>query len=178
MEEITQDDFTEGWAEMSACCSKCRRIVTAKADRDRIDQFIEQFEDPDYRGGPYYAAIEVWTESPHCYRELMQSSICQMVEINWEFFIPNYLPEDYYCDRCFNPNYPEGIDDQYMFRAFMRAKIFAESLGGDWDWSYQGVTETQRRKRKLLWDQATERVYGKAEMPAGKIALVQKLLGE
>ena len=161
-----QFDITEGWTELSAVCYNCGRIVSAKADVDRLDKFVAMCDthghpdNLDYWGGPMFAAIDTWTESPHWYRELM---IAAVGSLDREMY--RWSEEDYYCDKCFNDNYPEGIDDSDFFKTYYRTKLFMESMEaekpGSAKWHWLGMDEATRKWRKELWDKAGDQVYGR-----------------
>lgn len=161
-----QFDITEGWIELSACCDTCRRIVSAKADRDRLDKFVALCDTVGYWGGPMFAAIDTWTESPHWYRELMCAAATDPDGHYYSKKYANAWEEGYYCDNCFNPNYLEGIDDSGSFKNYHRTKLFmelmeAERPGTTADWYWSVGDEATRIWRKELWDKAGDQVYGR-----------------
>ena len=148
------DDFTEGWIELSACCYNCGRIVSAKADIDRLDKFVAMCDthrhpdNLDYWGGPMFAAIDPWTESPHWYRELILV-VTAATRV-----------QDYYCDTCFNHNYPKGIiETADQLRNHMRCKLFMEEQGDNASWDFTTLDESTRLWRKQIWDDVTARVF-------------------
>ena len=164
------DGFTEGWIELSACCYNCGRIVSAKADIDRLDKFVAMCDthrhpdNLDYWGGPMFAAIDTWTESPHWYRELMIAAVGSINALSYPDLY-EWSEEDYYCDKCFNDNYPEGIDDSDFFKTYYRTKLFMESMEaekpGSAKWHWLDMDEATRKWRKELWDKAGDQVYGR-----------------
>ena len=152
-------NITEGWIEMSAQCHKCGKIVSALADPDRLDKYAALQDSVEYWGGPYFIAIDTWTESTQWYRELM---IAAATDPDGQ----HYSMEDYYCDKCFNPTYLGGVDDVDCFKSHYRTKVFMESMEaesqGSTRWNFETLNKATREWRLKLWDQATEQVYGKS----------------
>ena len=146
MEE--QFDITQDWDDIKATCTACNRIVESKVDPTRIDKFFTLVDDSSYWGGPFHCAIEVWTESPHWYRELILVATAAT------------RVQDYYCDTCFNHNYPKGIiETADQLRNHMRCKLFMEEQGDNASWDFTTLDESTRLWRKQIWDDVTARVF-------------------
>tara|TARA_R110001583_G_scaffold77328_2_gene210601 strand:+ start:281 stop:736 length:456 start_codon:yes stop_codon:yes gene_type:complete len=145
-------DIIEGLIEVSATCITCKKVVSALADPGRFPQFLDKVNDPDGHYGPYYCAMEVWSESSHWYRELMQA-----------YLIKDY---QYYCDNDFNSSYPNGIDDSGAFKHYQRMRLFHE-MSDDRniprESAHSAYDEKVHLVRKELYKRASEIIYGGGE---------------
>ncbi len=167
-----QLNIIEGLVEVSATCTKCNKVVQALADPGRFTQMIEKLNDPNNKYGEYYTALQIWSESSHWYRELMQAHLINegLIESSYADTKHGY---GYYCDNCFNRNYPEGIDDSDSFKDLACMQLFDEMLEehGIPRHLYDVKDDSQyaywQEQHKALYRRATKIVYGPSKFNEG-----------